>query len=67
MNRNEGTTDRIIRIVIGLVLVAWSLIAFPSMWVLLLLLGAVLAGTGVAGWCPAYHLVGIQTCPVDEG
>lgn len=66
MNRNEGTADRVIRIALGLVLGIWSLVGFPSLWGLLLVLGIVLIGTGVAGWCPAYHLVGIRTCPVEE-
>lgn len=58
MARNEGTIDRVLRIVAGLALV--TLVFFgPSRW--LGLIGFVLVFTGVVGFCPLYRLVGIHT------
>lgn len=62
MTKNMGQTDRIIRAVIGVVL----LIAFFSMsggfaW-LLGLVGLVMLATSAMGICPPYALLGINTC-----
>lgn len=62
---NEGKTDRMIRVVVGLVLIglffAGTVGAFG--WVLLIV-GIVLLVTGAMGNCPAYSLLGINTCKV---
>ncbi len=62
---NEGKTDRMIRVVVGLVLIglffAGTVGAFG--WVLLIV-GIVLLVTGAIGNCPAYSLLGINTCKV---
>ncbi|WP_194095778.1 YgaP family membrane protein [Marivivens aquimaris] len=62
---NEGKTDRMIRVVVGLILIglffAGTVGAFG--WVLLIV-GIVLLVTGATGTCPAYSLLGINTCKV---
>ena len=61
MNVNVGNTDRIVRIVGGLVLL--SLILFldgPMRWVGLI--GLVPLITGLVRWCPAYAVFGANTC-----
>ncbi len=62
---NEGKTDRMIRVVVGLILIglffAGTVGAFG--WVLLIV-GIVLLVTGAMGTCPAYSLLGINTCKV---
>lgn len=50
MQRNVGKTDRIVRIVLGLIVIALGFY-FSSWWGLV---GAVLLVTGLIGWCPLY-------------
>lgn len=61
MNRNVGNTDRIIRIVLGIVILALGVAA--QSW--LAVLAIIPFGTALIGWCPLYTLFGIRTCPVD--
>ena len=57
MTCNMGKTDRIARIIIGLVLIALG-IAFRSWWGLA---GAVPLVTAAIGWCPLYVPFRIST------
>ena len=62
MTINEGTWDRMIRVVIGFVLgyVAW--ITWPTAISLVsLVIGLVALVTGVVGWCALYKAFGIST------
>jgi hypothetical protein len=59
MLTNEHTIDRIVRIVIGLVLLSLVFIGPQTMWGLL---GLVPLVTGAIGFCPLYKLVGVSTC-----
>lgn len=64
---NEGTADRVIRVVLGivLILVAWQLLGFGSLFGILVgIVGLVLLATGAVGICPAYCLLNVRTCPV---
>ena len=66
MNRNVGTPDRGIRVVLaaGAVVVA-LVVGVPSgLGIGLLVLAAVLLGTAAVGFCPLYRLLGLSTCPV---
>jgi hypothetical protein len=56
---NEGTLDRVIRVVIGLALVSLVFVGPRSLWGLV---GLVPIATGVVGFCPLYRLVGVSTC-----
>jgi hypothetical protein len=61
MNRNVGDRDRIIRIVAGVVLLSLVfLLDGAARWIGLI--GVVPLVTGLARWCPAYSLFGIDTC-----
>ena len=60
MKKNMGNTDRLIRIVLGLVLVA-ILIFVQSAWRWVGLLGIVLVVTALINFCPLYTLFGINT------
>jgi hypothetical protein len=66
MNRNVGTPDRVIRVVLAAVTVLVAgLVGPPSgLGIGLLVVAAVLAGTAAVGTCPLYRLVGISTCPI---
>lgn len=66
MIHNEGTADRIIRLVAGAaaVLLSWW-VGFGSLGgILLLVLAGVALATGVTGFCPTYLLLKISTYPV---
>ena len=62
---NVGMADRVARIVLGLALLAFALgYIFPATgfnW--LGLIGVVPILTALIGWCPAYTLFGVTTCP----
>lgn len=57
MKANVGNIDKIIRIVIGLVIIIWG-IAAGSWWGLIGLIPLI---TGVINWCPLYALLGLST------
>jgi hypothetical protein len=60
MPRNEGSLDRILRIVVGLVLIALVFVGPQTQWGWI---GVVPLLTGIIGFCPAYAIFGIRTCP----
>ena len=60
---NEGTLDRLIRIVIGVALLSLTVAGPKSM---LGLIGVVPVVTGLVGFCPLYRLVGVRTCPMPQ-
>ncbi|MBN2213341.1 MAG: DUF2892 domain-containing protein [Bacteroidales bacterium] len=57
MKSNLGKTDRIIRIIIG-VLIAAAGVIFKSWWGLLAIIPLF---TGITGWCGLYVPFGIST------
>ena len=60
MKFNVGGVDRILRIVIGLVLIALAATGTVGWWGWL---GVIPLLTGVVRFCPLYSLVGMNTCP----
>lgn len=58
MNSNVGNIDRTLRIVVGLALIAWALMGGP-VWAWI---GALPLATGLFRFCPAYTLLGMNTC-----
>ena len=61
MNQNEGTIDRVIRVVLGLGLLSLTVIGPHTFWGLI---GIVPLLTGVVGFCPLYAALGLRTCPL---
>lgn len=59
MTTNIGTVDRLVRLVLGIVLIALALIGTIGVWGWL---GLVLIGTAFLKFCPAYALFGFKTC-----
>jgi hypothetical protein len=57
---NEGGVDRTLRVIVGLALLSLVFVGPKSMWGLV---GIVPLLTGLAGTCPLYTLLGINTCP----
>ncbi len=70
MKQNAGNIDRIIRVVIGLVLLAfawtsWGDTGSAMTWIAAIA-GIVALFTGVIGWCALYTIFGINTCKNKE-
>ena len=59
MVKNLGSLDRILRAVLGLVLLSLVFVGPKTLWGLI---GLVLIGTAAFSFCPAYRLFGIKTC-----
>ena len=63
MKRNVGGIDRALRVLAGLVLIALAGMGVVGAWGWI---GVVPLLTGLIGWCPAYKLVGLDTCPLQR-
>ena len=63
MKANVGGIDRIIRIGAGTVLIGLAATGTVGWWGWL---GAVPLATGLFRFCPAYTLLGINTCPMKK-
>jgi hypothetical protein len=65
MKANVGGIDKAVRIVAGLVLLslAFVLEGGARWWGLV---GFVPLATGLFGYCPAYSLFGLSTCPMKR-
>ena len=61
---NEGTADRIIRVVVGLVIIVVLAVFLPGANKWWALVGLVPLITGFTGFCALYTLLGIKTCPM---
>ncbi|GIZ13925.1 DUF2892 domain-containing protein [Pseudomonas sp. NCCP-436] len=59
MKANVGTLDRSLRIAVGLILIALSLGGVIGLWGWI---GLLPLATGIFRFCPAYPLLGIDTC-----
>lgn len=64
MNRNIGTIDRVLRILVGVVLIALTVNGTIGWWGWL---GVIPLMTGLVRTCPAYSLLGVNTCGVKKG
>jgi hypothetical protein len=63
MSANVGSLDRLLRIVVGLALLSLVFIGPQTPWGYL---GLIPLGTALIGFCPAYALFGIRTCPLSR-
>lgn len=62
MQANESAADRVIRAVVGLVLLGVGLFAAKGTGAVIAdIVGAILLLTGLIGFCPLYRLLGIST------
>ena len=59
VNTNIGNADRIARIILGVVLIALVFVGPKTAWGWI---GLVPLLTGLVRWCPAYRLIGVNTC-----
>jgi hypothetical protein len=63
MTKNVGGIDRILRIFIGLALIAAAATSTIGLWGYI---GVVPLLTGLIGWCPPYALFGFNTCSMKK-
>ena len=63
MKRNEGTIDRVLRVIIGLAVLSLVFVGPQTAWGWL---GLVPLVTGLVGMCPIYSLLGVSTCPIKK-
>lgn len=59
MTANIGTLDRTLRIFLGLAILSLIFVGPQTLWGLI---GLVPLITGLARFCPAYGLAGVDTC-----
>ena len=57
--RNEGKIDRVLRVGLGVALIALVCVGPQTPWGWL---GLVPLLTGLVGFCPLYRLVGVNSC-----
>jgi hypothetical protein len=63
--RNLGHHERVIRVGLGFLLLALSGFSLLPGWgdLVLMVIGIVALLTGIIGYCPAWQVMGINTCP----
>lgn len=64
---NVGSADRIIRILIGVALIAYAVLQnmdlSSALGIIMLVVGAILIATGFISFCPLYRVLGLRTKP----
>jgi hypothetical protein len=64
MKANMGSTDKIIRILVAMVIAIlyFTKVIDGTLGIVLLILGGVFVATSLISFCPLYTLLGINTC-----
>ncbi len=63
---NVGGIDRVLRIVVGLALLAGFFLNTDGAYRWAYLIGIVPLATGLFSTCPLYSILGISTCPMKR-
>ncbi|MBL8398196.1 MAG: DUF2892 domain-containing protein [Candidatus Accumulibacter sp.] len=63
MKLNVGGIDKILRIVVGIALIAMAAMGVIGAWGWI---GVVPLLTGLFSFCPLYSLLGMNTCPISK-
>ena len=63
MQANVGSLDRALRVIVGLALLSLVFVGPQTLWGLV---GIVPLLTAAVGFCPAYTLLGLNTCPLAK-
>lgn len=63
MKLNEGTIDRALRVIAGLVLITLAATGNVGLWGWI---GIMPLLTGVIGICPGYSIFGLSTCAMKK-
>jgi hypothetical protein len=62
--KNEGTVDRVLRVIVGLAVLSLVFVGPETAWGWL---GLVPLVTGLVGTCPLYSILGVNTCGIPRG
>ena len=63
MSKNVGSIDRVLRVIIGVALLAFAFYS-GSAYAWIGYIGVVPLLTALIGNCPLYSILGVSTCPV---
>jgi hypothetical protein len=63
MKKNIHPIERVVRVIVGVVLVIMAFVGPANPW---FLLGIIPVLTGLIGLCPLYQLIGISTCKIKQ-
>ncbi len=63
MKTNVGGIDKILRMAVGVVLIGLAVAGVGTPWTWI---GVLPLLTGIVGFCPAYSLIGVSTCPAKK-
>jgi uncharacterized membrane protein HdeD (DUF308 family) len=68
MKPNEGTTDRLIRLIVGVVLIVigWPVLGNNTLGIILDVVGVLLLISGITGFCTVYKILGINTIKMSK-
>ncbi|MBU7571000.1 MAG: DUF2892 domain-containing protein [Flavobacterium sp.] len=68
MQKNMGSADKIIRIILAAVVafLYYNKTITGTLGIVLLVLAGVFVLTSLISFCPLYKLVGLNTCPVKK-
>lgn len=61
MKKNQSDIERVIRGIVGLVLLVLTVYVSGVLQIVLAVVGAILLATGIIGFCPLYKFIGINT------
>jgi hypothetical protein len=63
MKQNIHNIERVVRILVGIGLTSMAFVGPANPW---FFVGLVPLATGLAGWCPPYAMLGINTCNIGK-
>lgn len=63
LNVNVGGIDKIARIAVGVILLILAIMGTGTPWTWI---GIVPLVTGLSGRCPAYSIIGVNTCGIGK-
>ena len=65
MKKNIGNADRIVRLLLAALaaFLYFTNVVSGTLGIVILIVGGILLLTSLAGTCPLYSLVGLNTCP----
>ncbi|MCV2864242.1 DUF2892 domain-containing protein [Defluviimonas sp. WL0075] len=66
LKNNVGGIDRILRVILGVALIAGFFMNADASMRWLYLLGIIPLATGLLGTCPLYTILGLNTCPMKR-
>jgi hypothetical protein len=67
LKTNVGNIDRLLRIVIGVALLAaWFMMPGAGYRWVFVVLGVIAIGTALMKTCPLYSILGMNTCPMKK-